>query len=365
MADNVIVLPFADWKPSFDEENSLKTAKGLKDPKAAQAYTPKSEPPPDHAWYRMDKSRIDEELHAIVTEVADKMEAVRAEDTELVSLLKSASEVRNVEMKVPKSIAILGQQAMGKSLLINALFHRRNLSKTSAAGGACTASAIKYVHKSGAEDLAEIYDAAMQFMDDMNLNEVIEEHIRRYFHFHFSNKVDPVYHDEEERAALTALAFFSLLYNIQNDPEAAETLEGRLTAQEIEEGKLLRGSVRMALRRIEETGADADRTKVFRDMTISELLEQISNFISQQEGMPSLWHIVQFVTIFMGSPLLRNGMSIVDLPGTLWIRCREHAKNANTSRFGRPKSFEDCSNEHHSMPSRFRNHRREIRQGHH
>ena len=85
--------------------------------------------------------------------------------------MKAASEVRKVSASDGREVAIVGQQGMGKSLLINALQNRRNLSKTSARGKACTASAIKYRYKVRASDLEEKYDAAVTFMDDEYLKE--------------------------------------------------------------------------------------------------------------------------------------------------------------------------------------------------
>lgn len=311
MASDYKVLPFETWKPSYDKEKTIKLAK----PMAAKAYNPKDEQPPDMAWFRLNKQYIDSEIFGIFQKVMNRLVHGRPQDLELADLQVAAVGVKEVHFEQAKDVGIVGQQAMGKSLLINALLHRRNLSKTSAAGGACTASAIKYVHKPGMEDFGEVYDAAIQFMDDTELNEIISEHARRYYHFHFSNKVDPMYHDEEERAALTAESFFGLLWNAYNDEEAAEALRPLLLPAHIDNGALLREALKMAHRRMQEAGADEHRMKQFLDMGAAALMEETQNYIAQHESLPSLWPIVSHVRISMGSALLRNAVSIVDLPG--------------------------------------------------
>ncbi|KAF2007389.1 hypothetical protein P154DRAFT_614772 [Amniculicola lignicola CBS 123094] len=337
MASTSGVLSFVDWKPEFEAEKKARLSKAAKAPMIATAYSPESEIPPDAAWFRMDKEFIDSQIRNTADEILVAIQGARTEDKELAYLRKVTTGIKEVAVKNAKSVAIVGQQAMGKSLLINALLHRRTLSKTSAAGGACTASAIKYLYKRGSGDSDEVYDASIQFMDGMNLNEIAEEHVRRYYHFHHSGQVDEMYRDEEERAAVTAQQFFELVYNTHNDKVAAETLTRRMTAKEIEKGNLLLGSIHMAKKRIEESGADATGIKGFKDMHISDLMDRIQSFISQQENIPSLWPIVQYVQIFMGSKLLRNGVSIVDLPG---LGDLNHSRTAATNSIRRTADYE-------------------------
>lgn len=311
MSDNNIV-PFQEWRPVYEADKAIKLAK----PMTATAYTPRGETPPDLDWFRLDKQRINSELSSIFTKIVDCMLGARPQDLELADLHHAVDTVKQVPLDKIRTVGIVGQQAMGKSLLINALLHRRNLSKTSAAGGACTASAIKYVHKPNEDDFGEVYDAVVQFMDDTELDEIISEHARRYYHFHFSMKVDSGYRDEEERAAYTAETFFALLWNAHNDERAGQELSNLLTAERIREGDLLRRALKMAHQRIHDSGADDKRTKHFLNMEAAALMEETQGFIAQHETLPSLWPIVAHVSISMGSALLKNAISIVDLPGT-------------------------------------------------
>lgn len=313
--ENYEVLSFENWQVHYETEQEAKAKTRGRGHKSAKPYNPEFEPPPERPWFQMDKPHIDAQIRAIAEKVLQGMRNARAHDKELMFLRKAAYDIGEVARKDSKNIAIVGQQAMGKSLLINALLHRRNLSKTSASGSACTASVIKYLHKAGANDLDEVYNAAIQFMDDNSLRETAEEHARRYHHFHFSNKVDPEYFDEEQRSALTAAAFFHLIYNADYDDEAAKRLGSILNPTNIKDGSLLRDCIRMAHRRINETGANEHGIIELRNLNAETLLESVESFVAQHETKASLWPIVQHVNVFMGSALLRNYVNIIDLPG--------------------------------------------------
>lgn len=302
----ISILPFNVWRT---------TSASTRKPKQG-AYDPAIETPPDLPWFRFNKALADAGVDAIYHDVIAIIDlSARPQDVELAELKNSAKTVKQVFFGTAKTVGIVGQQAMGKSLLINALLHRRRLSKTSAAGGACTASAIKYVFKSGADDVCEIYDAAVQFMDDDELKEIIAEHGRRYHHFHYSEAVDPSWQEEEERAARTAEAFFALLWDAGNDELAGVELRRLLSAQCIDSGELQDKAMDMAKRRIEDSGADTNRRKEFLGLEAAALLDKTQSYIAQDDTQPSLWPIVSYVSIALGSILSRNGVYVDDYPG--------------------------------------------------
>ncbi|KAF2795682.1 hypothetical protein K505DRAFT_359957 [Melanomma pulvis-pyrius CBS 109.77] len=309
------ILSFEEYKNEHEREEVKVSRKAKRLPKGAKAYDPRQEKLPNHRWFKLNKPNINAQIRGIADQVIDILEFARIDDRELFSIRKAAIDVREVAALEGEEVAIVGQQGMGKSLMINALQDRRDLSKTSAKGKACTASAIKYRHKPGASDLEEIYDAAVTFMDDTCLDEIIREHIRRYGHFHFSGNVDPHYQDEEARSAATAEDFFNIVFNADNDDTAKAELESLMTASEIQSGALLSATMKMAHRRISETKAGEDRCVRFDNMEISPLLRSIENYMAQQEGFPALWAIVQEVIISLGSALSREGVCVIDLPG--------------------------------------------------
>ncbi|KAF2741220.1 hypothetical protein EJ04DRAFT_547621 [Polyplosphaeria fusca] len=340
MATGPEVMQFEPWNVARKEQkaaNKLAHRRSKKITKCAPAYDMTTEQPPYHVWYRMDKPHMNEKILRITEEVMNRITSGRPEDKELVQLREAVDQAKEVTMTDAKPVAVVGQQAMGKSLLINALLHRRDLSKTSASGGACTATAIKYLHKPDASDFSETYDAAVQFMDDLHLTEVMEEHARRYHHFHFSGKVDPEYHDEEERDAATAEEYFALLFNVNKDERAKEKLSALLTASKVKDHSLVEESLRMAHLRIHEAKADKDRIVKFDDQDIASLMSNIEHFVAQEDDCPALWPIVQYVNIFMGGTLVRNRVSIIDLPG---LGDLNQSRTAATNAIRRKADFE-------------------------
>jgi hypothetical protein len=305
--------------PTFEEYEakraSEETRRGNKRSKCPPAYDPASETPPDHAWFNIPRTTTDKQVHDAVDMVTDITATARKEDKELVALRKMGRDVRDILLKSSSDVAIVGQQGMGKSLMINALMDRHNLSKTSAKGGACTASAIKYRHKPGVKDREESYDAEVEFMDDECLHEIASEHVRRYHHFHYSNNVDPDCYFEEEQAAQTALDFFRLVFNSEYDSDAKKQLKELLQESNVKNGELLSATLQQAISRIEEANVNADRIIYFKGMGIEGLMKKVEKYIADAPDMPTLWPIVHGVTIRLGSSLARNGVCLIDLPG--------------------------------------------------
>ncbi|KAF2643057.1 hypothetical protein P280DRAFT_467149 [Massarina eburnea CBS 473.64] len=333
MDDPLAVLSFAEFKA---QHVATEEKRGSTRPKCTPAYDPSSEPLPKHAWYDLDRSGKGQEINDIVDMATDVTATARPEDKELISLRKMGNEVRGIDIVAHSEVAIVGQQGMGKSLLINALTNRRHFSKTSARGGACTASAIKYRHKSGASDTEETYDALVQFMDEESLKEVIAEHGRRYHHFVFG-EADPDYYYEEQRASQTAEEFLHLLFNTKYDPKAKKILKGLLTPEGIMGGKYLSACLDMARTRIEETYPDKNGVLTFEGMHHESLMAEVEQYIADFKDLPTLWPIVDNVTILMGSSLARNGVCLVDLPG---LGDLNQSRTAATNAIRRKAGFE-------------------------
>jgi hypothetical protein len=289
--------------------------------KKTRTYVPTDEVMPDKPWYHLDIPDIHCRIDGISEEVQGILKDIRAEDEELISLRKAAQDIKEVKGRKPITVAVVGQQAMGKSCLINALLHRQKVSKTSADGGACTAATIKYQYNPGSDDLHDLADAQVQFMDDTTLTEMVREHIERYYHFHFSGSVDAEYFEEEKRCAQSAKLFFNLTFNTKNDARAKKTLERLLSAENFETHELLRHCLDTVSQRIREAGADDDRVKMFKGLQVDHLAREVERFVAKKGKEPPLWPIVKSVHILLGSTLLRNGVALVDLPGISY-QCR-------------------------------------------
>ncbi|KAF1952654.1 hypothetical protein CC80DRAFT_552151 [Byssothecium circinans] len=333
MADPTQVLTFAEYKSQHGSEQKQR---GSKRPKCAKAYNPALEPTPNHPWFDLHRTEKDQEVRDIVDMVVGIAQNARPEDKELASLLKLGNELREILIAASSEVATVGQQGMGKSLMVNALTNRRNLSKTSARGGACTASAIKYGLKPGVSDTEESYDASVQFMDDNCLKEIITEHARRYHHFHFGT-VDPDCQFEEERAAHTAEDFFSLVFNAKNDHEAKTTLKGLLSHNSMAGEDFVGAVLSEAHERIGETAADGNRAIKFEGIGIESLMKQVEQYVSDVKDFSSLWPLVDNVTILTSSVLARNGVVLVDLPG---LGDLNQSRTAATNTVRRKAQFE-------------------------
>ena len=349
MATRFEIPTFESFRLNYDkekeEEQAAKSVRGAKAPRCAKPYNPEDEVPPDFPWYKLDKASADDQICGIANQLLGVMTNARKEDEELNSLRKAATEAREVATMKPRDVAMVGQQGVGKSLLINALLDRPNLSKTSASGGACTASAIKYLHRPGTKDGEGIYDAAIQFMNDDDLREITEEHIRRYSFFHFSGNVDSNFHDEEERAAATAKEFLYHIFDAYNDTNAEERLTKLLTSHAIKSGTLLSESINETHQRFKQAGVDEKRVRIFRKLEIDKLMAKIEQYIAPHETLPSLWPIVQHVSIFIGSALTRNGICVVDLPGEKDMRLSVIVRLTYLDRSWRSQPEPDCGDQ--------------------
>ncbi|KAL5443900.1 hypothetical protein PMIN06_008564 [Paraphaeosphaeria minitans] len=316
MAEPVSIPTFEEWR-----EKQKKSSEDCGPSKRARpdVYDPTKEPLPNHKFFQLDRGAIDGGLQMISAAVLDALSRARPQDKQLSALQTLARSFQKVSLPENLDVAVVGEQGLGKSLAINALQHRPNLSTTSASGGACTASAIRFCYKPDAAALSDSFDAKIKFMNDEELTENIQEHIDRYYHFHFSGHVEEETYFEDQSAAEDAEDFFDLLHNSKHDREAASQLKILLNADNIQENNLLKATMSMAHRRINETRArwptGEERTIVFKDRTIKDLMKEIEQYMVMVPSMPSLWPIVQSLDILLWSVLAKHGVNLRDLPG--------------------------------------------------
>jgi hypothetical protein len=321
MTSTTSIPTFGEWR-----EKHKKASQGTRRSKRDRqnVYNPIYEPLPDHKFFRLDRGAIDDGFNRVSAAIIETLTGARPQDKQLAAVQILARRLRTVVIPETLDVAVVGEQGMGKSLAINALQHRPRLSTTSASGGACTASAIRFCYKPDASELSDNFDAKIKFMNDEELTESIQEHIDRYYHFHFSGHVDEDAFFEDQRAARDAAAFFDLLHNSKYDREAASKLKGLLTAESIKGNDLLRVTMAMAHTRINETRSlwskTEERTIVFKDRTIKVLMEEVEQYMAMFPSMPSLWPIVQSLDILLCSLLAKHGVNLRDLPGNVYTR---------------------------------------------
>ncbi|KAL1613151.1 hypothetical protein SLS60_001383 [Paraconiothyrium brasiliense] len=331
--------------PTFEEwrEKHKKAPQSTRRSKRGHenVYNPSSEPLPGHKFFRLDRKAIDEGFHKISAAVLETLSRSRPQDKQLAAVQSLARRLQTVIVPETLDVAVVGEQGMGKSLAINALQHRPRLSTTSASGGACTASAIRFCYKPDAPEYSDSFNAKIKFMSDDELTETIQEHIDRYYHFHFSGNVEEDTYFEDQRVAKDAGAFFNLLHNAKYDREAASQLNALLTADNIKGKNLLNATMAMAHRRIDETrprwSATEERTIVFKDQTIKVLMEEVEKYMARFPSMPSLWPIVQSLDILLWSLLAKHGVNLRDLPG---LNDENQIRTAATNTFRRKAGYE-------------------------
>jgi hypothetical protein len=287
------VQSFAEWKQRKESEKNAKSSKKSR----VIAYKPKAEEPPNHPWYTFDKSGVDRQIMDISSLIKHHISTARAEDTEMNGLRDLSEHVQQVTQASYTEVALVGMQGVGKSLLINALMDRNTLSETSADGGACTASAIKYLHQPDFGDRKDKYDIEIEFMNDEYLDEIIGEHVKNYNYFHFMLNDNDEFSEDEEQAAATAYDFFFLVFDTNKENEKGSRLEQLLTAEAIQSGLLLRETIEMARERIKSAAEDESGKRSVRNVGIKKLSEFVNGYIAQSETGQSMWPLVQSVNI--------------------------------------------------------------------
>ncbi|KAL5391071.1 hypothetical protein DPSP01_001562 [Paraphaeosphaeria sporulosa] len=338
MTGPLTIPNFEAWR----EQHNQKQQSNKRSKRGRQnVYNPTYESLPGHKFFRLDRGAIDDEFHKISTAVLKTLDGARPQDKQLAALQLLARRLQTVVIPETLDVAVVGEQGMGKSLAINALQHRPRLSTTSASGGACTASAIRFCYKQDAAEYSDSFDAKIKFMTDEELTESIEEHINRYYHFHFSDNVDDETYFEDQKAAKDAEAFLELLHNSEHDCKAASQLKILLTADNIKGKNLLNATMSMAHRRIDETRSlwseSEERTIIFKDRGIKALMEEVEQYMAMFPSMPSLWPIVQSLDILLWSLLAKHGVNLRDLPG---LNDENQIRTAATNAFRRKAGYE-------------------------
>jgi hypothetical protein len=284
-------------------------------PCSEEVYEPTtSEYLADDPLYRMDRKRVDDGFFKIGQKILGVIAEARPEDKQLGELRKFALDIQKVNPPTTYDIAFVGSQGTGKSLCINALQHRPNLSKTSAWGRACTSSSVRFRLKSDATDYSESFDAVIRFWSDADLRTLIAEHVRRYSYVHLHEKGDEISEDDT-LAADAAKRFFELIHNTHNDWVAASNLKSLLSHTNIHNGSLLETTVEIANECIIERTAGQEREITFSNMKLDELMVRVETYISDKQDSPSLWPLIEHIDVLLWSWLAKHGIGFIDTPG--------------------------------------------------
>ncbi|KAF2819433.1 hypothetical protein CC86DRAFT_432039 [Ophiobolus disseminans] len=296
---------------SMDEfQEHLKTLKSV--PK----YDSSAEEKIPHPWWELDKISINSLLKDISELVATCTQGAIGLDKELQHVANTATKLEQVECGTTVKVALIGAQGAGKSLLINALFDCTGLSLTGAKGFACTSAIVRYAYGQG-----DKYSAEVRFLNAKMREQMIDEHIRSFLDYHNDladsddedggRRTRSFKQDEIDRKRKkTAEDFFDTIFGSRDEFLCAWSSSPVNTG---EFKSLCQLKCKEAMNEYDMTSQGAT---LFSKSNPADLLKEIKPFLSNVDDEVCLWPIVDCVTIRLNHPLLREGLEIVDLPGS-------------------------------------------------
>jgi GTPase SAR1 family protein len=286
-------------------------------------------------WYSLKP----EEIAKMVGDICDKLTTTMKKYASVDQRFEDLSNAAKLVKKLPEirhySVAVLGEQGIGKSSLINALLDRGLLDR-SGSSKACTAYATIIEHKPGADDHTTLSDFLVAFFTKEEIIDCIKEQINRWCEaypgvqkdcqpLHGEDENDP---DEDDvaqssgnktsrtvrRGAITAKECFQIVFDVERDRQAGEWLERELYHTSIREGNFFDVCCRQAHDRLARLAKELSEVNLqtrkahFKDIP-DRRLGKVSNKIKK------VWPFVKVVTITTGHILLRHGLRLFDLPG--------------------------------------------------
>ncbi|KAJ4317470.1 hypothetical protein N0V94_004929 [Neodidymelliopsis sp. IMI 364377] len=372
------LLSFSQYKARF----------GLRNDDELIVYDPTLEQFPDDAWYTLEHDKINNGIHEMCSQLLYALRNRQSSDSEI-SSLHDALKIADI---VPRGkefyAAFLGEQGIGKSSLINAVFNR-DLVNVSSSSSACTTFPTIITYKTGASDDAQESDVYIEYLNDEDIRDCAEEQARRYRDafprkcpVHEVADVDddssreasfsdsePEEEDEEDtkeeeedfdsdeeadevtlctptnnstsekrkkkvsrsvlRGARTARLFFEIIFNTERDETNRRTLEDALEKLDIEDGSFAALCVEHANQRLSEIHA---HNGVLQHDAISD-----EDLTAVRTSAESVWPLVRSVRLATGHVLLRNNVCILDLPG---YGDDNHMRTALIDRFREMANFE-------------------------
>ena len=287
----------------------------------------------NNKWYAIKPEEITVVVGGMCDQLTTPMEKYTSIDQGFQDLINAAKAAKKAAKKLPEtkhcSVAVLGEQGIGKSSLINALLDRPLLDR-SGSSKACTAYATILEYKPGADDHTTRSDLLAEFFTKEEIEGCIKEQINRWVEGYpgpikddqpldTEEKDDP--NDENDiqsssnstsrtrsRGAVTAKEFFQIIFDVQKNEEANAWLERTLHQTNIKEGDFIHVCCRQADDRLSQLAAQTSELSRFRDIADRRLGQQTAR-------IRKYWPFVKLVTIATGHILLRHGLRFFDLPG--------------------------------------------------
>ncbi|KAI4654879.1 uncharacterized protein J4E78_007057 [Alternaria triticimaculans] len=211
-------------------------------------------------WYALKQ----EEVKVLVEELCDKLTSAMQKYSSVDQRFQDLIDAAKIARKLPDirhySVAILGEQGIGKSSIINALLDRGLLDR-SGSSKACTAYATVLEYKPGATDHTTLSDLLVVFFTKEEIRDSIKEQMNHWVEVYpgVEHNGQPLRGEDEDdpddnnathtprkrlsktmsRAITTAKEFFEIIFNVQKDKLAGVELERELYHTNIKEGNFL------------------------------------------------------------------------------------------------------------------------------
>jgi hypothetical protein len=285
-------------------------------------------------WYALKPEEITDLVGNMCDKLTNPIKKYASVDQRFQDLVHAAKAAKKLPEIKHCSVAVLGEQGIGKSSLINALLDRGLLDR-SGSSKACTAYATILEYKLGADDHTTLSDLLVEFFSKEEIEQCIKEQIDRWVEVYPGAKNSQPLHGEDEddpdegyasqpagntasrtksRGATTAKEFFEIIFDTQRNEEASTKLERLLHHTNIKEGDFLDVCCRQADDRFSQLATEMsevnlqNRTAHFTNISDRKLGRETSK-------IRKLWPFVKVVTISTGHILFRHGLRLFDLPG--------------------------------------------------
>lgn len=286
-------------------------------------------------WYALKQERVKVLVEEMCDKLTSAMQKYSSIDQRFQDLIDAAKAARKLPDIRHYSVAVLGEQGIGKSSLINALLDRPLLDR-SGSSKACTAYATILEYKPGASDHTNLSDLLVVFFTKEEIKDCIKEQVNHWVEVYPGVREDrqPLRGQDENdpdddnatqspskpisktmsRAITTAKGFFQIIFNVQEDRQAGVELERALYHTNIKEGNFLNDCCKRAHDRFAQLATEMS------ELDLENRIAHFKNISDNRLGrktskIKELWPFVKVVTIATGHIIFRHGLRLFDLPG--------------------------------------------------
>jgi hypothetical protein len=282
-------------------------------------YNPLLETKPDHPWWQLPKSEVDQKLQLFSRLVHGALEGAPHDDKELQHLVDKANSLAQVERSATQKVALVGAQGAGKSLLTNALFGCDGLSITGADGAACTSVIVRYAHWNPNPDDPNKFHAQVKFLTPRVREDMINEFEKSYYRYYEDSEdlddeksprpASAAQEEYDRRAKDTSEEFFITIFGSRK--KFLECWSPRA----FKSGEFYSICDLKCEAAINEYEQPSSQGITFHGTDQKHLVSQIKPFLTNVKGEVCLWPLVDQVTIRFQHEMLDQGLELYDVPG--------------------------------------------------